>query len=242
MLKKLFENGHRVLIFSQYVIVLDVLEDYLDYRGYKFERIDGSTKQASRQQAIDRFNAPKSDRFCFLLSTRATRLGINLATADTVIIYDADFNPQNDLQALSRAHRMGQTKAVAVYTLVVRNKRTVSVFSFFVFISFGKARNTVEERLVEIARSKRFLEHIVVESIEEELEATTLNQMLMDSSQKLFSDSDKPIVYDDAAIDNLLNRKLQIETMLKAEEEARKKKKEEGKNKRFFFILKNQSN
>lgn len=139
MLAKLFANGNRVLIFSQYVIVLDVLEDYLEFRNYKFERIDGSTAQASRQHAIDRFNAPNSDRFCFLLSTRATRLGINLASADTVIIYDADFNPQNDLQALSRAHRMGQKKSVAVYTLVVKKKKR-SLHSLFFFFFSSKTK------------------------------------------------------------------------------------------------------
>lgn len=204
MLTKLQEKGHRVLIFSQYVIMLDVLDDFLTYRQHKFERIDGSTPYALRQQAIDRFNAPNSDRFCFLLSTRATRLGINLATADTVIIYDADFNPQNDLQALSRAHRMGQTKFVAVYTLV--------------------ARHTVEERLLEIARSKRFLEHIVVESIEEELEASTLNQMLAESSQKLFSEEEKPIVYDDAAVEALLDRQAHIAASMERAKEEKKAK------------------
>lgn len=145
MLAKLFANGNRVLIFSQYVIVLDVLEDYLEFRNYKFERIDGSTAQASRQHAIDRFNAPNSDRFCFLLSTRATRLGINLASADTVIIYDADFNPQNDLQALSRAHRMGQKKSVAVYTLVVKKKKR-SLHSLFFFF-FKQNKNRLETLL-----------------------------------------------------------------------------------------------
>ncbi len=87
MLAKLRAQGHRVLLFSQYVIMLDVLEDYIEYRKLPFERIDGSTPTADRQATIDRFNAPNSDRFVFLLSTRATRLGINLASADTVIIY-----------------------------------------------------------------------------------------------------------------------------------------------------------
>lgn len=89
------------------------------------------------------FLAPNSDIFCFLLSTRAGGLGINLTTADTIIIYDADFNPHNDMQALSRAHRKGQSKPVVVYKLL--------------------ARGTVEERIMHIAQSKLALDHIVVE-------------------------------------------------------------------------------
>lgn len=78
--------------------MLDILEDFLEYFGYKFERIDGSVTGPERQQSIDRFNHPNSDQFVFLLSTRAGGLGINLATADTVIIYDSDWNPHNDIQ------------------------------------------------------------------------------------------------------------------------------------------------
>lgn len=78
--------------------MLDILEDFLEYLGYKFERIDGNVTGPERQQSIDRFNNPNSDQFVFLLSTRAGGLGINLATADTVIIYDSDWNPHNDIQ------------------------------------------------------------------------------------------------------------------------------------------------
>ena len=78
--------------------MLDIMEDFLEYMGYKFERIDGNVTGPERQQSIDRFNSPKSDKFVFLLSTRAGGLGINLATADTVIIYDSDWNPHNDIQ------------------------------------------------------------------------------------------------------------------------------------------------
>lgn len=98
MLKKLKEQGHRVLIFSQMTRMLDILEDFLDYLGYKYERMDGKTNGQERQDAIDRFNASGAEQFCFLLSTRSGGLGINLATADTVIIYDSDWNPHNDIQ------------------------------------------------------------------------------------------------------------------------------------------------
>lgn len=84
----------------------------LDFLGYSYERIDGSITGQNRQDAIDRFNAPGARQFVFLLSTRAGGLGINLATADTVIIYDSDWNPHNDIQAVSRAHRIGQTRQV----------------------------------------------------------------------------------------------------------------------------------
>ncbi len=83
---------------GQMVRMLDILADYLSLRGFQFQRLDGSTRADLRQQAMEHFNAPGSEDFCFLLSTRAGGLGINLATADTVIIFDSDWNPQNDLQ------------------------------------------------------------------------------------------------------------------------------------------------
>jgi SNF2 family DNA or RNA helicase len=98
MLTRLKEQGHRVLIFSQMTRMLDILEDFLDYHAYKYERMDGKTNGQDRQDAIDRYNAPGAEQFCFLLSTRSGGLGINLATADTVIIYDSDWNPHNDIQ------------------------------------------------------------------------------------------------------------------------------------------------
>ncbi|KAK2557310.1 Chromodomain-helicase-DNA-binding protein 3 [Acropora cervicornis] len=113
MLKKLREQGHRVLIFSQMTRMLDLLEDFLEGHGYKYERIDGTVNGSARQECIDRFNATGAQTFCFLLSTRAGGLGINLATADTVFIYDSDWNPHNDIQAFSRAHRIGQNNKVA---------------------------------------------------------------------------------------------------------------------------------
>eukprot|EP01133_Synstelium_polycarpum_P015297 gene15297-18116_t len=121
LLPKLKAGNHKVLIFSQMVAVLDILDDYLTYRGYIHERIDGSIKGNDRQAAIDRFSKPDSDRFVFLLCTRAGGIGINLTAADTVIIFDSDWNPQNDLQAQARCHRIGQQKPVKIYRLVTRN-------------------------------------------------------------------------------------------------------------------------
>lgn len=94
LLKKLHSQGQKVLIFSQFVLTLDLLEDYLNWRGWKHERLDGSTAARSRQMAIDRFSKPGSDRFVFLLSTRAGGVGITLTAAQTVIIFDSDWNPQ----------------------------------------------------------------------------------------------------------------------------------------------------
>ncbi|XP_047308318.1 protein CHROMATIN REMODELING 4-like isoform X2 [Impatiens glandulifera] len=143
MLKILHKDGHRVLIFSQMTKLLDILEDYLTFEfGPKtFERVDGSVSVADRQTAIARFNQDKS-KFVFLLSTRSCGLGINLATADTVVIYDSDFNPHADIQAMNRAHRIGQSNRLLVYRLVVRA--------------------SVEERILQLAKKKLMLDQLFV--------------------------------------------------------------------------------
>ncbi|EKD15753.1 uncharacterized protein L3040_003110 [Drepanopeziza brunnea f. sp. 'multigermtubi'] len=143
LLTKLKRDNHRVLIFSQMVRMLDILGDYLQLRGYQFQRLDGTIAAAPRRMAIDHFNAEGSNDFCFLLSTRAGGLGINLMTADTVIIFDSDWNPQADLQAMARAHRIGQKKPVSIYRLV--------------------SKETVEEEVLERARNKLMLEFITIQ-------------------------------------------------------------------------------
>ncbi|VDK31213.1 unnamed protein product [Dibothriocephalus latus] len=120
LLPKLKAGGHKVLIFSQMIRVLDILEDYMVHQGFSFERIDGRIHGLLRQEAIDRF-CSDPDKFVFLLCTKAGGLGINLTAADVVIIYDSDWNPQNDLQAQARCHRIGQQKMVKVYRLITRN-------------------------------------------------------------------------------------------------------------------------
>ena len=144
LLPRLKENGHRVLIFSQMVRCLDILEDYLCQKRYPFERIDGRVRGNLRQAAIDRFSKPDSDRFVFLLCTRAGGLGINLTAADTVIIFDSDWNPHQDLQAQDRAHRIGQKNEVRVLRLV-----TV---------------NSVEERILAAAKYKLNLDEKVIQA------------------------------------------------------------------------------
>uniref|UniRef100_A0A671WJ05 Chromodomain helicase DNA binding protein 9 n=1 Tax=Sparus aurata TaxID=8175 RepID=A0A671WJ05_SPAAU len=128
LLPKMKAGGHKVLIFSQMVRCLDILEDYLIQRRYLYERIDGRVRGNLRQAAIDRFSKPESERFVFLLCTRAGGLGINLTAADTCIIFDSDWNPQNDLQAQARCHRIGQNKAVKVYRLITRNSYEREMF------------------------------------------------------------------------------------------------------------------
>lgn len=119
LLTKLKARGSRVLLFSQFVIMLNILEDYLIWKGYKYSRLTGNTQQDTRQQLIDEFNSPGSETFIFMITTRSGGLGINLPTADTVIFYDLDWNPQMDFQAEDRAHRIGQLKQVHVFRFVI---------------------------------------------------------------------------------------------------------------------------
>jgi chromodomain-helicase-DNA-binding protein 1 len=169
MLTKLKEQGHRVLIFSQMVRMLDVLSEYLVMKGWAHQRLDGTVKHEERQRAMDTFNAPDSKDFCFLLSTRAGGLGINLATADTVIIYDADYNPQNDLQAEARAHRIGQKNIVNIYRFVTRS--------------------SVEEKILESAKRKMVLGHVVVEGVNKnKKERDNLAKLIQFGAQNLFQD------------------------------------------------------
>ena len=137
----LIERKHKVLIFSQMTRMLDILDDWCTYRKLKYCRIDGSTPAAERRQRMDEFNN-RPDISCFLLSTRAGGLGINLTAADTVIIFDSDWNPHQDLQAQSRCHRIGQSRTVRVFRLITSG--------------------TVEMKMVACAAEKLKLEHLVV--------------------------------------------------------------------------------
>ena len=121
VLPKFKATGHRVLIFFQMTQVMDIMEDFLRWRGMKYLRLDGSTKAEDRQDMLKVFNAPDSEYFCFLLSTRAGGLGLNLQTADTVIIFDTDWNPHQDLQAQDRAHRIGQKNEVRILRLITND-------------------------------------------------------------------------------------------------------------------------
>ena len=141
MMQKLMEGGHRVVLFSQFTSMLDILQYFLTLRGYRYARLDGSTNRVQRSIDIAAFNRPYSPLFAFLLSTRAGGLGVNLQTADTCILFDSDWNPQVDLQAMARVHRIGQKKEVHIYRLVTAG--------------------TVEERMTQRAEKKLFLEQMV---------------------------------------------------------------------------------
>ena len=121
VLPKFKKSGHRVLMFFQMTQIMDIMEDFLRWKDMKYLRLDGSTKAEERQDMLKVFNAPDSDYFCFLLSTRAGGLGLNLQTADTVIIFDTDWNPHQDLQAQDRAHRIGQKNEVRILRLITND-------------------------------------------------------------------------------------------------------------------------
>ncbi|KAG2023767.1 SNF2-family ATP dependent chromatin remodeling factor snf21 [Coprinopsis cinerea AmutBmut pab1-1] len=118
ILPKFFATGHRVLIFFQMTKVMDIMEDFLKFMGWKYLRLDGGTKTEERAQFVQLFNSKDSEYMVFILSTRAGGLGLNLQTADTVIIFDSDWNPHADLQAQDRAHRIGQTRAVLILRFI----------------------------------------------------------------------------------------------------------------------------
>ncbi|KAI1390629.1 uncharacterized protein F4822DRAFT_436437 [Hypoxylon trugodes] len=142
LLFKLKEEGHRVLLYFQMTRMIDLMEEYLTYRNYKYCRLDGSTKLEDRRDTVHDFQT-RPDIFVFLLSTRAGGLGINLTSADTVIFYDSDWNPTIDSQAMDRAHRLGQTKQVTVYRLITRG--------------------TIEERIRKRAMQKEEVQRVVIQ-------------------------------------------------------------------------------
>ena len=209
MLERLYRDKHQVLIFSQMTSLLNVIEDYLLYRQWKYCRIDGSTNIDERQRQMDVFNSEKTagkggsrndgdDRhFVFLLSTRAGGLGINLATADTCIIFDSDWNPHQDSQAMDRCHRIGQDRPVAVYRLL-----TV---------------NSVDIEMMEKQISKKKLERMAIvggdfrkagSRSRGEFKTESLNQLLLDDVKDLSSKGTdvESIRIDDQEFDAIISR------------------------------------
>jgi ATP-dependent helicase STH1/SNF2 len=144
ILPKYQKTGHRVLMFFQMTAIMDIMEDFLRYRGIQFLRLDGTTKSDDRSDLLREFNSPDSPYFMFLLSTRAGGLGLNLQTADTVIIYDSDWNPHQDLQAQDRAHRIGQKNEVRILRLI--------------------SSNSVEEKILERAKFKLDMDGKVIQA------------------------------------------------------------------------------
>lgn len=190
MLRKLHNTGHRVLIFSQFVDMLSILEEFCEDEGYSHVKLDGSTSNEVRQENISAFQAPDKNIFIFLLTTRAGGVGLNLMAADTVFIFDPDFNPHQDIQALSRVHRIGQYKPVKVF-------RFITQFS-------------VEERIVEKGKIKLAKNELVVEKMDDEiLDVEEVDDIIRCGVKALFSEdaNEKPVgVYTDEAIEKLLDR------------------------------------
>ncbi|KAK1722974.1 helicase [Colletotrichum acutatum] len=195
LLPVLFSKGHKVLIFSQFKTQLDILQDYCELRKWKACRLDGSVSQESRRDQIKEFNENPEFKI-FLLSTRAGGQGINLASADTVILFDSDWNPQQDLQAQDRCHRIGQTRPVIVYRLATKG--------------------TVEEELLMSADAKRRLEKLIIKKgsfktmgqkmdLKEDLDGETLKSLLLKDGQ-IFKYSGDHEVLSDKDLEVLCNR------------------------------------
>ncbi|WBW70805.1 SHREC complex ATP-dependent chromatin remodeller Mit1 [Schizosaccharomyces osmophilus] len=187
LLPKLIMRGHRILIFSQFILELDILEDWMDHKNISYSRFDGTTTEHDRQVEIDSFNAPNSKKSCFLLTTRAGGVGINLASADTVIILDPDFNPHQDMQAVARAHRYGQDKKVFVFSLIIRN--------------------SAEEKILQAAQKKMLLDRIIVQSMRENNESVIdLHEVLQHGVRALFEENEdiQAIRYDEESVENLI--------------------------------------
>ncbi|KAG6920300.1 hypothetical protein DXG01_005069 [Tephrocybe rancida] len=217
LLVRLKQDGHRVLIFSQMVRMLDILSDYMSLRNFLHQRLDGMVASEARKKSIAHFNAPGSTDFAFLLSTRAGGLGINLETADTVIIFDSDWNPQNDLQAMARAHRIGQKSHVSVYRFV--------------------SKDTMEEDVLERAKKKMVLEYAIINQMDttqahlgskapqvkdpqkpDNLSKDELHAVLKYGAQKMFDKDDtmQSQKLDEMDLDDILNRAEAHETMAAA--------------------------
>lgn len=214
MLPKLQAQGHRVLIFSQFLGMLDIVEDFLAGIGSKYQRLDGSLSSLQKQRRIDLFNEPGSEDFAFLLSTRAGGVGINLATADTVIILDPDFNPHQDLQAVARAHRIGQQNKVLCFQLMTKG--------------------SVEEKIMQMGRKKMALDHALIENMDREDDEPLddLETILKHGAEALFKDDDKKevIKYDDDDLDKLLDR-----SQIKKQEENEDDEAGKPEQKRFAY-------
>lgn len=192
LLPRLKKEGHKVLLFSTFRIMLDLLEDYVIMRKHKYVRLDGLNKIEDRLVSIKQFNSDP-ETFIFLISTRAGGLGINLTAADTVIIYNSDWNPQVDLQAQDRCHRIGQTRPVVVYRLVMAG--------------------TVDERITNTATSKRRLEKLVMQRGKFKQQVVKKEEISLSELKELLESTDykqvihpNGLVLSDEQIGNLLDR------------------------------------
>ena len=206
VLPKFKASGHRVLMFFQMTQIMDIMEDFLRLKDMKYMRLDGSTKADERQDMLKEFNAPDSDYFCFLLSTRAGGLGLNLQTADTVIIFDTDWNPHQDLQAQDRAHRIGQKNEVRILRLI--------------------SNDSVEEMILERAHQKLEIDGKVIQagkfdnkSTAEEQEAFLKRLLEADATG---GDDDENDSLDDEELNEILARSDEEKALFNSMDEKRR--------------------
>ncbi|XP_017880026.1 lymphoid-specific helicase-like [Ceratina calcarata] len=189
MLPKLKEQGHKVLLFSTWTQVLDMIEEYLLLRNYKYVRLDGTTKLEIRKENIEQFNMDP-ETFLFIISTRSGGVGLNLTSADTVIIYDPDWNPQMDIQAMARCHRIGQTRPVVIYKLCTKG--------------------TLDEAIYNRADAKRVLEKVVISknfntmSLHNKLDLLELQNLLESGENQVIASENE--VFTEDELDKLLDR------------------------------------
>ncbi|WVQ73285.1 hypothetical protein IAR50_002853 [Cryptococcus sp. DSM 104548] len=189
LLPKLIAKGHRVLLFSQFKMSLDQIQDFLYGENILALRLDGDTPQSVRQKNMDLFNAPNSPYSVFLLTTRAGGVGINLATADTIILHDPDFNPHQDLQAIARAHRYGQTKKVLVFKLMIKG--------------------SVEETIIEKGKRKMVLDHLVVQQLGKEPDDNDYEDLFLKNVAGMYGNGGiniPDINYTSARVDELIEK------------------------------------
>jgi ATP-dependent helicase STH1/SNF2 len=214
VLPKFKVTGHRVLMFFQMTQIMDIMEDFLRLNDLKYLRLDGSTKPDDRTELLKLFNAPNSEYFAFLLSTRAGGLGLNLQTADTVIIFDTDWNPHQDLQAQDRAHRIGQKNEVRILRLITED--------------------SVEEVILERAHQKLDIDGKVIQagkfdnkSTAEEQEA--LLRALLEAEESKKTDKDDNDDLDDDELNEILSRNEDEFALFKKMDEENKSKKIQGR-------------
>ncbi|KAK9449552.1 SNF2 family N-terminal domain-containing protein [Limtongia smithiae] len=217
MLPKFLATGHRVLMFFQMTQIIDIMEDFMRLRGMEYLRLDGGTKSEDRSDLLKKFNAKDSPYFAFLLSTRAGGLGLNLQTADTVIIYDTDWNPHQDLQAQDRAHRIGQTKEVRIFRLITED--------------------SVEENILERAHQKLDIDGKVIQagkfdnkSTSEEQEAFLRSLLEAEEAKKHKRDDDDEDL-DDEELNELLARNDEEAALFRKMDAERNAKSPYGKGK-----------
>lgn len=218
VIPKFQATGHRILVFFQMTQIMDIMEDFLRLRGVQYLRLDGGTKAEDRTDLLLKFNDPNSPYFMFLLSTRAGGLGLNLQTADTVIIYDSDWNPHQDLQAQDRAHRIGQTKEVRILRLITEN--------------------SVEEKILAKAHEKLDIDGKVIQagkfdnkSTSEEQEAFLRSLLEQEEQRATKSEDDEEL--DDDELNEILARSDQERLLFAEIDRERNKDSDYGKGRQY---------